>query len=325
MAIAHAHADVEIRVGATHTLKELLDAQTGLFQDVGPVGQATDTPNAFQQIKPIVTYTDVDMAANAIQIGIDPELAATGAVGVTDETLQAKISEATQLLQHDISVTFTVEDGRDMSVTADFKGGEQIDFCTSGFAARQWGTGVYGIITAGHCSRNHDRPITMHGVPLPLVVRAWGPSVDAQFRSIPTGASHRIFDDHLCKQRDPCDVSDDAHRMMMAAAYLCHYGRRTGESCGTVISIFYQPSAVDACQTTCNNSFIRVRGTGLKGCRGDSGGPWYYRGTAYGIHNGGSQADDCTSTGKTGYFSPIRSVEQTLGVDILTDGFVALS
>ena len=63
-----------------------------------------------------------------------------------------------------------------------------------------------------------------------------------------------------------------------------------------------------------------MRGNTLKGCLGDSGGPWYDQGYAFGIHGGGTDADDCDATGKTLYFSAIRDVENELGVDILTTG-----
>lgn len=331
--IADTHTDMQIRTGATHSLAALLAAQTGLFQDVGPTGHVTGGPETLAQIQRIVTFTDIDMRANAIEVGIDPGLASAvpggltdpSPVAVTDEILQAKITEVTQQLQDHIGVKFAIEDGRGLSVFADFKGGEPISSpkgkCTSGFAAQQRGTGTYGIITAAHCTSNDTQSITMHGVTLSPVERSHGPNVDALFQSIPTGNSHRLFDDYLCEERDPCDVTGDAPRSKMIDAHLCHYGRKTRETCGTVISIFYTPSG-GSCETTCNNTFVRVHGDRLKGCKGDSGGPWYYDGTAYGILSGGTGANDCESGGKYLYFSPIQSVERILGVDILTNGHV---
>ena len=330
--IADAHTDVQIRTGAAHSLKALLAAQTGLFQDVGPTGHVTGSPQTLAEAKRIVTYTDISVRANAIEIGIDPALASTvpgglpnpGPAAVTDEALKAKITEVTQQLRDHIGVKYIVADGRGLSVHADFKGGEPVSSaegtCTSGFAAQERGTGTYGIITAAHCTSNDTQSITMHQVTLSPVERSYGPNVDAQFQSIPTGQSHRLFDDYLCEERDPCDVTGDAPRSKMIDAYLCHYGRKTRETCGDVISIFYRPSS--GCETTCNSSFVRVHGDSLKGCKGDSGGPWYYDGTAYGILSGGTKANDCQSGGKYLYFSPIQSVERILGVDILTNGYV---
>ena len=326
--IADTHTDVQIRTGATHSLAALLAAQTGLFQDVGPTGHVTGGPEALAKIKRIVTFTDIAMRANAIQVGIDPGLAGTvpggltdpGPVAVTDEALQAKITEVTQQLQDHISVSYSVEDGRGISVSADFKGGEAMASCTSGFAAQERSTDVYGLITAGHCFRSNDDPITMHGASLSLVAREWGPDVDAQFRSIPTGASHRIFDDYICGPGSPCDVRDDISRWQMLNNYLCHHGKNSGESCGTVFSVNYQPTHPDSCEATCSSTFVRVRGDKLKTCYGDSGGPWYDRGYAFGIHGGGTGGDNCDNEGETAYFSAIRDVENDLGVDILTTG-----
>ena len=74
------------------------------------VGHTTGGPGTVAPIKRIVTFTDIDMAANAIRIGIDPALAPAvpgglmdpDPVAVTDETLQTKINEVTQQLRDDL-------------------------------------------------------------------------------------------------------------------------------------------------------------------------------------------------------------------------------
>ena len=327
-AIADSQADVQIRTGATHTLAELLTAQTGLLQDIGSTDHVIGGSESLAKIKRIVTFTDVDMRANAIQIGIDPGLARAvpgertehSPIVVSDETLHAKIIEVTQQLRDHMSIKYSVEDGRGISVHADFKGGETMSSCTSGFAAQERSTDMYGLITAGHCFRSNDDPITMHRASLSLVAREWGPDVDAQFRSIPTGDSHRIFDDYICGSGSPCDVRGDISRWKMLNNYLCHHGKNSAESCGTVISVNYSPTHPDSCEATCSSTFVRVRGDTLKTCYGDSGGPWYDRGYAFGIHGGGTGADDCANEGETAYFSAIRDIENDLGVDILTTG-----
>lgn len=116
--IAAAHDDVEIRTGADYSLKELLAAQQRLFRN-----KATGYPEP--SVAPMVTFTGIDMAANAVRIGIDPALAADAEPGspdgtqptvMSDETFRAKAAEVTELLRDHISVNFVIEDGRGLSV-----------------------------------------------------------------------------------------------------------------------------------------------------------------------------------------------------------------
>lgn len=114
--IAAAHADVVIRTGADYSLAELLAAQQRLFRN-----DTTGYPEP--SVAPMVTFTSIDMAANAVGIGIDPALAAvppgdlvgSQPVSVSDEEFQAKAAEVTELLRDLISVNFVVEDGRGFS------------------------------------------------------------------------------------------------------------------------------------------------------------------------------------------------------------------
>ena len=325
--VADAHADVEIRTGADHSYAELQVAQDRLFRN-GATGRVNDGPAS--GIARMVTFTDIDMDANAVSIGIDPALASvvpggltdTGPVTVTDEAFQAKAAEVIALLADSIDVNFIIEDGRGLSVATTFMGGEGMEgahACTSGFTARQRGTSVYGIITAAHC----NTPFNMHGVRLSSVIRRHGPNVDARFLSIPTGSSHRILDDYGCG-RHPCDVTGDISKSHMINKYICHSGRRSGISCGTVISTSFRPENIESCASICDSTFVRVEGEHLRGCSGDSGGPWYDRGIAYGIHGGNTDVDNCHSEGKRAYFSAIREVENELRVDILTGGSVTV-
>ena len=322
---ADAHADVRIRTGADHSHAELLAAQQGLFRN-GATGRVNDGPAA--GVARMVTYTGIDMAANAVRIGIDPALTTvvpggltdTGPVAVTDEAFQAKAAQVTTQLADTISVNYVVEDGRGLSVTTDFRGGQAMNPCTSGFTARQRGTSVYGIITAAHC----DPPFTMHGVSLLPTTIAHGPYVDARFLSVPTGSSHRLLGEFVCRGVLPCDVTGDVSRGRMMGSYVCQYGKNSGNSCGKVIDINYFPAHPDYCENSCSNTFVMANGPNLRGCQGDSGGPIYRGGVAYGIANGATDYHDCTSGNKNLVFSAIQSVERQLGVDILTRGSITV-
>ena len=326
--VANSHADVEIRTGANHSYAELQVAQNRLFRN-GATGRVNDGP--VSGVARMVTYTDIDMDANAVSIGIDPALATvvpggltdTGPVTVTDEAFQAKAAQVTKQLAGTISVNYVIEDGRGLSAATTFMGGAGMEggahACTAGFTARQQGIGVYGIITAGHCYA----PFDMHGVRLIPTIRRHGPNVDARFLVIPTGSSHQLLDDYACG-RHPCDVTGDISRSDMINKYICHSGRRSGISCGNVTSTSFRPENTRSCASTCDSTFVRVEGERLRGCVGDSGGPWYDRGIAYGIHSGNTDINDCHSGGKTAFFSAIREVQNELKVHILTRGYVTL-
>jgi hypothetical protein len=77
--------------------------------------------------------------------------------------------------------------------------------------------------------------------------------------------------------------------------YVCHYGSASGNSCGYVTATNYAPSPGPAnCNAAaCTNTYVRVTGGFVTCAGGDSGGPWFVGGFAYGIHKSGSTAG-CT-------------------------------
>lgn len=327
--IANAHADVEIRTGATHSYAALLAAQDGLGA-VGPTGRVND--NSGSDVWSIVTFTDIDLRDNGIEIGIDPALGMSVPGGltdtvepsVTDEALQAKATEVAGILQDHIPVRFAVVDGRGIADNATFMGGEEertdTGACTSGFAARRRGRGSYGMITAGHC----DGTMIMHDISLTFVSGGKGRRADARFDSIPTGSSHVLRGRFICSERgSTCDVTGDIARDRMLEDHVCHFGQSSGLSCGTVTSINIRPTwgycrGRNPREWRCDPVFVRVEGPSLNGCRGDSGGPWYRGGTAYGIHKSSTGDEDCRRDGVTAYFSAIREAEDYTGTDIVT-------
>lgn len=330
--IADAHTDVEIRIGATHTYAELLVAKSAVL-DASTANQVTGGTDPLADVKRIVTYTGIDMRNNAIRIGIDPSI--IDPLAVSDQALHDKSADVAERLDPTISVNFVVEDGRGIASEASFGGGQQIGGCTSGFAARKNGGGAYGIITAGHCGDagpNDTTPQPMHSVSLPLDYGWASVNADAQFHTIPTGASHELRDDYRCLNYNDgwCDVTDDIARDDMSDDYVCHTGRRSGITCGTVVETDYQPTYSGACKssgddvTSCNHVFVKVEGPSLRSCRGDSGGSWYRYGIAYGIHMGSNSGNTCDASNIFAFFSAIIEVENFLNVEVLTTGTVTI-
>ncbi|MCY4176491.1 MAG: hypothetical protein OXD37_09215 [Acidimicrobiaceae bacterium] len=354
--IAAEHSDVEIRTGAVHSLAALLEAQQGFFDNLrgtGPVGRVTDGPGTISEIERITTFTDVDMRDNVLEIGIDPALArkapaspldpdgltSIGPVGATDEALQTKIAQVTHYLKDHINVKYTVTDGRGLSDEASFSAGIRIGDCTAGFAARKSVGGAYGIITAGHCEDdgpNDTTPLTMNGVSLPHDFGWASASADAQFHTIPTGSGHVLTDNYLCHASRPinyCDVTGTEVRNRMMNDFVCHTGKASGVSCGNITSINFQPNDNSVCMSLsnrrvdCQNIFVEVESNNglLRSCDGDSGGPWYRNGVAYGIHKGSlSEQDNCYTSPRSAFFSAIGEVMRFLGVRIILAGDVTI-
>ncbi|MDQ3525911.1 MAG: S1 family peptidase, partial [Chloroflexota bacterium] len=72
----------------------------------------------------------------------------------------------------------------------------------------------------------------------------------------------------------------------------CHRGATTGTSCGTIESITHDPGSLCGPNRNgeCASTWVRVTGPNLACSGGDSGGPWFNGGTAYGIHKSGASS-----------------------------------
>ncbi len=358
--LANAHSDVELRSGAQHSYAELQAAQRALSAQLfaaqnfgagalGSTGQedqpATSTQgdgnNIGVGVAEVVTFLETDMAGNAVRVGIDPGLASeVGPLGTVSElTFEQSAAVIKEMLQNHIEVAYKIADGRGIAPATTFQGGDTMSTCTAGFTARQASTGNYGIITAGHCGNDFPadtKPVTMSGVNLPFVYGWLSPTADAQFHRIPVPSSgtHHVSDNYVCRNLEPaialldltCDLVGTEARANMLGDFVCHQGKKTGVSCGTVMTINHQlkwsgkPCRNSSGQDVgCEHVFVRVHGTNLRGCEGDSGGPFYSNRIAYGILAGGIHVKDCKSGNKWITFSAIREVEAFLGVQVLTE------
>ena len=332
-ATGEANADLEIRTGAAHTYNELLRAKQAL-RETGPVGRVDDLGDNPAGALDMISFTAVDMAANAVEIGIDPPLHSdnphqiddAGPLGTADDTFETQAAAFAVAIAPHITVAHTVVDGRGLTPHKDFIGGQATTPCTAGFTAQR-GT-RYGILTAGHCGET----LSMNGVALDFI-NGWNSvTADAMFYAVPSGSGHVVKDNYLCGAQSniECDVSGRRSRLTMVGDIVCHTGKNSGTSCGTVDRIDYSPDyaavSKDACldetkqPITCSSVFVQVKGDYLRHCRGDSGGPWFRQGVAYGLHMGGTRNASCAEHGGSAHFSAILEVESFLGVSVLTAG-----
>lgn len=310
-AVADAHADIEIRIGASHSYEELLAAQKA-FQGGKGVPSADHSS--------IISFTAVDMKANALEIGIDPALERLDGPPATDAELQAKVAQLTSDYADRLAYDIRVTDGRGVADHEMFDAGRAMNVCTSGFVAQDNSSDEYGVITAGHCRPGQNQ--TMHGVTLTFVRGGRNVNADAKFLTVPGGASHTVRSQYK-KTSGVEEIHNDVARSAMPGDHVCLSRKQHGVSCGTVTNINYQPSSGNCGPSPCNAVFVRVEGPALAACRGDSGGPWWRYRTAYGIHKGGNNADECDSQG-TDYaiFSAVHEVEDFLDVEVLEDTYV---
>lgn len=344
------HSYAELQAAQRDLAAQLFAARStvgGALGNTGAQGQAAPGPLGDLEgaeigagVAEVVTFLETDMAGNAVRVGIDPGLASeVGPLGsVSELAFEQSASVVAEMLQDHIEVAFAVADGRGITPAESFQGGEAITGCTSGFTARKNrpGGSDYGIVTAGHCGDNgptDSAAVTMNGVSLPYTYGWLSPTADAQFHRIlePGSGSHYVADDYIC--RDPaiysnhsCDVTGTIARDNMQGSYVCHTGKNSGISCGRVTKIDHQLMwPEDPCldssgaEAVCDSVFVKVEGQWLKGCGGDSGGPFYRGGTAYGIMAGTTDVDDCTSRGKTVTFSAIKEVQVFLRMQVLTE------
>jgi hypothetical protein len=177
------------------------------------------------------------------------------------------------------------------------RGGVAFSSCTTGFAATRGRT--KGAVTAGHCDNWTTVNPTGSAYPLRYVLEHEGAYGDSQFHSTVDSISNSIR-----------ISSSGSLRAITASAFpsngaaVCNYGKtRTTAACTTIRNAdhaFYNTDGVYLSRMAQSN------GTFTNG--GDSGGPWYYSATAYGVHYGKS--------GGYSTMSRVNDVEAILSVNI---------
>ncbi|WP_375242959.1 hypothetical protein [Sphingomonas parapaucimobilis] len=155
--------------------------------------------------------------------------------------------------------------------------------CTSGFIVRRGSDSA--IVTAAHCpddlvwtdAERRQHPLTFLGQ------WGWGYQ-DVQVNGSPAPLSPAIWSDttKTISRRITGQRTRDQTR---AGDIVCHRGERTGYSCAEVWIPDFAPAG-DLCGGGCTPTWVAVRGPSCRS--GDSGGPVFLGGIAYGIVKGGS-------------------------------------
>lgn len=189
----------------------------------------------------------------------------------------------------------------------DRRGGYLTDSgCTVGFSVVRTGGTQRGTTTAGHCDNSYQWRNLSGGSWNTTTFQAQRRNAvsDIQWSTTSPAPQPRFHADQVSTYRV---VTGSVGRTDMDGDYVCHNGRTSWYSCGTVVSITYRPTYDGACPGTCDAVWPKVEGASLKCGGGDSGGPWFNSTSAYGIHKGSSRSgDDCNWS----IFTPIGKFSQ---------------
>ncbi|MEE9414596.1 MAG: hypothetical protein V3V01_04870, partial [Acidimicrobiales bacterium] len=166
-------------------------------------------------------------------------------------------------------------------------GGDDQTECTTGFTVKN-AAGTRGFVTAGHCDNNISI-LPKNGTPNISGSYQFGlrnANTDAQWHTTarPEKAKFYVTD---ADQLRPL-TGQVLRSQSLVNVVVCHMGKTTGRSCGTIVAIDHEPPAAlcPNSSTGCDDVWIKVEGANLECIPGDSGGPWFRGKKAYGIYKG---------------------------------------
>lgn len=153
--------------------------------------------------------------------------------------------------------------------------------CTSGFSVRNLATGTLGVSTAGHCIGMDQINHPGHGIHnLTFQARHRGQWGDVEWYSTAEPEPDDFYADTGNVIRDVAAVEPRANILVNES--VCQYGRSSDDrDCSLEVQ--------DVSQACTNNGVFNdrlVMMNGVTGQPGDSGGPWSFGLTAFGIEKG---------------------------------------
>jgi len=187
--------------------------------------------------------------------------------------------------------------------------------CTSAFVVRRTSDQAEGVLTAAHCEgiNQMDQNNSVGGVvstfAAPFVSEHIGANGEPEWHTTTGHDDVPEFWDTFTTRRTV--TSRIASSGYMENAYVCHFGRTSGTTCGAIkypsVSIHFAWGGCGGCTKTAWNM---VGVSGAASLPGDSGGPEYILNQALGIHHGYDPATLDT------FFSPIERAENQFGVKV---------
>lgn len=273
---------VEVRTGAGWNEVDIVALGEELHHSVlGRTGVADATTS-------IDTNSgDISVVAQLAQPGTNAEKSRISA-SVESRAQSIEEQAASDLSSIDVTVEFTVAS---VSSNDAINGGAVMSsstgVCTSGFSVRS-SSYANGMLTADHCAN----ALSMSGTTLSY--RGGSTSRDVQWHSSSAVANAQF---HVGSSTLRAITSS---QNPVSGTTVCKYGRTTGGSCDRV-----------SLTSQCRGSYCGLYSVfERQAAPGDSGGPWYYGNTGYGIHSGRATI----SGADRDVFTGLQNAAGTLGV-----------
>jgi streptogrisin C len=242
-----------------------------------------NTMDAVRQLSDAITASDIDLRNGLVLVYTNP---------ADVDRVRALVDSASLPIP---SEDVLVEAGGFVDQVNSYGGlrlSSPIDYCTSGFSVSSTIGLPDGITDAGHCANNN---VTEQGITLNFVDGKIGGDQDVQWFKTPGMTDINKIKDSASNLRSI--TSRTGRYEMYISEAVCHYGVTSGYSCGTIVSTTANVGGLDP-DHTYNDTWIRVGGS-IPGsppnfCEGgDSGGPWFFGNSAFGIHKGRFSNYDC--------------------------------
>jgi len=219
----------------------------------------------------------VGTGATALSAAYDPSINAVRLTSWVDNV--AKISQ--RLIERasrgfGLAVIAEFKPSSDAPRTVAARGGESYGGgCTGGFIATR--SGVAGILTAAHCT---TKPTTYNGLTTGATYTANSSqgTYDLRFTALTGSVENKIRIDNSGNTRTITSVGSVA-----AGMTICRFGLTSGYACTQVTKYWGSVTYSDVGMTF--NGLYYAASPGIVK-PGDSGGPWFYNSTAYGITSG---------------------------------------
>lgn len=234
-------------------------------------------------------HTDIDSEAGQIKVTVDAPL---GALTRPMARIADNRAVTTASSQVPVGVEVSINSGKVSDGFDTVYGGGHLSTCTSAFSVRS-SSYANGLLTAEHCGNTQAysgrKVLTFRG--------ALGKSKgDVQWHSSSETAAASFY--YTSGSRRAITATANA----VPGQSLCKYGKTTSNTCDEVYK-------TGQCRGDYCNLVMTHR---RKADSGDSGGPWFWGNTGYGIHSGWKKHLLINRD----MFTPVRSAASTLGLTV---------